>query len=869
MKKFFIRAIFLGLLISAGTAMGQSRGNQEQDPLPATGNKRTVIISANTEYDKAGKLKRFYFGDHYRKEWATPVEIEILDLDSIGGGLKPVRIGGGQQTKSLRLQGNDGKEYVLRSVNKDPSKAIPRELVGTFADDIVQDQISSSNPYAPLAVAELAEAAGIFHTQPRLVYVPSSLLSQEFSKDFANTVCLLEERPVSSQQGNPAFGNSTKIINSEKLFQKLSETSDHRMDQRAFLRARLFDMWIGDWDRHEDQWLWAAFDQDNKTIYKPIPRDRDQAFSKLDGLIPKMAARPWSLRKIKNFDYVIHDVNGLNMNGVFLDKNFTTELSLQDWMEIAGELQHDLTDEKISKALRMMPENIFDISGSQVIAKLKSRRDALKKYASTYYHFLSREVNIAGTGQKEFFEVKRINADSTKLTVYKLNRSGQPSGIIFQRIFLRRETKEIRIYGLGGDDQFDISGAARKGILLRIIGGEGKDSINDRSAVSGWQYKTRAYDNAGNVFNLGAEGRAFISSDSLKNNYRRRSFRYDWFAPQFAPGYNPDDGFYTGGGIVFKKQKFGKAPYGYMQSVKANYAFETGAYNFWYEGIFKEAIGKWDLHLEAQVNAPNYVFNYFGLGNETGLTEKDKNYNRIRSDQLIISAAVDRQFGKHISVQSGISYQSIKVEESSDRFVTSTDSKLDSNSFDRKYFATAMLGYQFNSTDNALYPRRGIKVRSVFEFTQNIQEKEKNFGRLSSDASFYVSVSSLTAAFRIGGSTIMGNDYEFFQANTLGGSTNLRGFRKSRFAGERSLYQDTELRLKFKSMNGYFLRGNWGLLGFFDNGRVWVSNETSNQWHYGYGGGFWFMPYDKMALTATYGISKESKIISVKAGFLF
>jgi hypothetical protein len=453
--------------------------------------------------------------------------------------------------------------------------------------------------------------------------------------------------------------------------------------------------------------------------------------------------------------------------------------------------------------------------------------------------------------------------------VYKLNKYGQPSDVIYQRMFISSETKEIRLYGLGGEDKFDIAGTVNKAILLRIIGGDGKDSIIDQSTVKGWQHKTKIYDNALNTFNTGGETRLHISSDSLKNNYSRKAFRYDWFAPQLAPGYNPDDGFYFGGGIILKKQKFGKIPYGYMQSFKANYAFETGAYNFWYEGIFKETIGKWDLHLNAQVNAPNYVFNYFGLGNETELIEKDKNYNRVRSNQLIISSSLNRQFGKQHSTYFGVNYQSIKIEESEDRFITDTHSKLDSNNFQRKYFTTATFGYQFNSTDNALYPRKGIKINSVLEFTQNIKETERNFGRLSSDASFFISSGSLTAAFRIGGSTILGNDYEFYQANTLGGSTNLRGYRRSRFSGETSLYQNTELRLKFRTMSGYFLRGNWGLLGFFDNGRVWMPNESSDQWHIGYGGGLWFLPYNKMALTATYGVSKEDKFLTVKAGFLF
>jgi outer membrane translocation and assembly module TamA len=150
-----------------------------------------------------------------------------------------------------------------------------------------------------------------------------------------------------------------------------------------------------------------------------------------------------------------------------------------------------------------------------------------------------------------------------------------------------------------------------------------------------------------------------------------------------------------------------------------------------------------------------------------------------------------------------------------------------------------------------------------------LKETKRNFAHISSDASFFVSHRSLTAAFRIGGATNIGNDYEFYQANTLGGTTNLRGFDRSRFAGKTSVYQNTELRYKFQSVNGYFLRGNWGLLAFFDNGRVWIPDESSNTWHYGYGGGIWFLPYNKIAFTASYGISKEQNSLLIKAGFLF
>jgi outer membrane translocation and assembly module TamA len=217
----------------------------------------------------------------------------------------------------------------------------------------------------------------------------------------------------------------------------------------------------------------------------------------------------------------------------------------------------------------------------------------------------------------------------------------------------------------------------------------------------------------------------------------------------------------------------------------------------------------------------------------------------------------------------GLNYQSVKIEESQGRFISDITGKTDSTIFTRKYFAGTYINYEFNTTDNELYPHTGVKLNSRAEFTQNIKESNRNFVRLSSDVTFFVSHRALTAAFRTGVTANLGNDYEFYQSNSLGSSTNLRGFGRSRFSGKTSLYQNTELRYKFKSINGYYFRGNWGLLAFFDNGRVWTPGESSGTWHYGYGGGVWFLPYNKIALTATYGVSKEDKLLNIKTGFFF
>ena len=116
-----------------------------------------ITIKAGEEY-KAGWFHNLFFGEHWRKVWTTPVKVKVLDIKNFAGGLTPTKKGGGFQTKSLRFKGNDGHYWKFRSIEKDPSKTLPEELRGSIADDILQDQISSSHPYAAFAAAPILDS---------------------------------------------------------------------------------------------------------------------------------------------------------------------------------------------------------------------------------------------------------------------------------------------------------------------------------------------------------------------------------------------------------------------------------------------------------------------------------------------------------------------------------------------------------------------------------------------------------------------------------------------------------------------------------------------------------------------------------------
>jgi hypothetical protein len=59
------------------------------------------------------------------------------------------------------------------------------------------------------------------------------------------------------------------------------------------------------------------------------------------------------------------------------------------------------------------------------------------------------------------------------------------------------------------------------------------------------------------------------------------------------------------------------------------------------------------------------------------------------------------------------------------------------------------------------------------------------------------------------------------------------------------------------------------LMGFVDQGRVWMPEETSRTWHVGYGAGLMISPFNKIAATFYYGISEDDHLIHIRLGRFF
>lgn len=816
-------------------------------------NAQPVIVTAGKQYNRSS-FHQWLWGKHYRKEWATAVTVPSIYLDTTAGGLNPYEAGGGRQSKSIRLQNPNGKEYVIRSIDKSFGGALPEIYQHTFIESIINDQVSLGHPYVAVTIPIMSEAAGVYHTNPRIVFIPKQAALDSFNKDYGDRLYLFEQRPDENWEEAGNFGNSKNIVGTDKMLEKIYEDNDNRADQLFFVRARLFDMLIGDGSRHEDQWRWASYKNDGKTTYKAIPRDRDQAYAKFDGLLLHMALKAAHIEHLQTFKHTIPDVRTNNFPSRNLDRQIANEVTLEQWISIAKELQLAITDAIIEKSVKQLPPEVYPISGDEIVEKLKSRRDHLQEYAETYYRFLAKEVEVVGSQKKELFHITRMSDGKTLLTVTKIKKDGEiATKPFYTRLFSTDDTKEIRLYGLSGNDVYKVDGQVSNSLKVRIIGGTDRDSIIDESKVRGGK-KTIVYDNHANDIIQSSATKLHLSEDSSINAFNYKGFNYGYSKLKKKIFYSFEDKFYVGIAYNVIKHGWRKEPFKSKQNVQANYSIIQKNFSFLYKGEFKQVVGKWNIDLNGNYDLMRWT-NYHGLGNETTDDIATKNFYQLRSQDLQASLLFNRSFGKHILFTIGPVYSRIKISDDADRFVF-TDIPSSSKLYSQQGFGGGRAAISLSYLDDNIVPMKGVYFSGAAQYLQNIKQKNSNFERYDASIQFYLPFfNHLVLAVRSAAATVVGNP-EFYQNVSIGGANTLRGYSRDRFWGTTSFYSANELQYLW-NVKSHLFNGKAGLIGFYDVGRIWQKMEVSNTWHIGYGGGIMISPFNKVSITALYGRSVE------------
>ncbi len=834
---------------------------------------KTAKVIPDTMF-RAGNFKRIFFGDLHRDLWTKELEVPYLNIHYEKGGLVPVKKGGGMQSISLRMKGGDGKEYVIRGIKKNSKFLIERNLRGTLAQDIIYDGIAGSHPYASIVIPPLADAAGVYHTNPKLVYVPKDPILGEYMEEFGGMFCLFEERPNGNMKHEASVGNSKKVVGYVDVINKTQQEYDHIVDYKSVLTARLFDMLIGDWDRHDDQWRWAQFKKKNKFIYRPIPRDRDQAFFRFDGAVMDLMNSKFLLRKFQPFKHKINDVPGLGFNARYFDRANLNEASKADWIYAAQQIQKNVTDNKIEAAIRSFPSEAFDFSGPEIISTLKARRNQLVETAQRHYHFIAKEVDIVGTFREDYFDVQRLENGEVEVSIYPANKKGKKKKAkrYYHRVFKRNETKEIRLYGLDGSDIYNIEGDVKKSIIVRIISGEKAIKVKDKSKVAGLRKKTQVYHfNKKDKIKGGTETRIRVLRDENDHyEYNRKEFLYDKAVPGLSIGFNPNDGFYIGPAFTYTKQGFKKRPFKHKHKFAANRTFGAKGYNIYYDFKRTELIGPLDFHLMTQINRP-IVYQFYGRGNETKALDDDFKLHNVRMNNFEVNPSLNYSFLNNTrNLKLSLDVRRVSFDQKPIVPMPSWETQ------DQTFMGLTM-SYENENKNSNINPSRGTHLKLAGSWNRGIDNSPINFFRINSSLSFYIPIHIINQqtvlAVRTGFARNFGT-HAFFQSNFLDGFVNFRGVRRNRYAGNASLFHNIELRQSLLKVKTYTAPFDIGLLGHFDLGKVWERTVNSSRFHNSYGAGAFINVLDYFMLMGTYSVSnpfdsRENEQLTIGTAFLF
>ena len=830
-------------------------------------------------------LARWVLGDHHRESYLEQVNFPVLDLSAYDGGLTVIKKGGGKQTNSLRLRNDRDQEYVLRSLTKDP-KTVPYPFNQMkLVNNIFQETYIGSTPYASLTVPVLADAARVYHTNPNLYYVPKQPALEGFNEDFGGEVYLLEERPSKDRSELASFANADKFISTLDLVAKQRKNQKHRVDQRWVARSRLFDLLIGDFDRHDDQWRWArVVDEDDYKLYRPIPRDRDHVFARYDGALLGLTS-PYHplLRQLTDYNAGIDDYSWATFNTRFFDHDFLNEITLEQLLEEARFIQENVTDAVIEEAFQRLPPEVREILTRTSMGELKRRRDNLPDMARQFYEQLNELVVLHGSDKGEYFEIVHRGDGRTEVNIFDRTGEYTKGDSLYHRIFRTSETKEVLIYGLDGNDVFHFSGTADSGVRIRAIGGQGEDRFTDVSKVGGIQKVHHIYDSRERTeLDLNGESRDRTSDITHLNTYDRLGHHLDQatFTPYPALGVNVDDGVLIGARGEWIFPGYQKKPYNQRHSVGLSYATATQGLALETEHEFiQAAMGLWDILANTEFRNGRYAFNFFGLGNDAnGQEDVDINrgnldFYRVRQSLQHVDVGLQRRFGDELGrFVLGALVEGSEIEETAGRFIAGDANGLPEDALGRRLYLGLFTELHLESVDNVLSPRDGFAFQIGARWQSDQRDSERDFTRFTSDLRLYKSLNqrrNLVLATRVGGAFV-GGDADFFYLPALGQLTNLRGYFRDRFRGDASFYHQTDLRLGLGSWNNPIVPMTFGIGANVDYGRVWFEGQDSDVWHSSVGGSVFLIPLNLAVVSINYSVTNDNDaLIQLRLGHAF
>lgn len=784
---------------------------------------REVVVDPSLS---AGRVHRLLFGDDYRDLWTTPIEIEVLDFSREAGGLEALFRVGGAQTFGLALKGADGKAYTFRSLVKNLTQNLRADLRSSPFGRAAQDQLAAIHPAATTMVPPLAKAAGVLHNVPKFVILPDDPALGEFRELFAGRIGTIEEFPTKASDDYAGFNNATDIIKSEEFVTKWLASPEVRVDADALVRVRLFDFFLGDWDRHANNYRWAKLP--DKPDWQPLPEDRDQAFVDFQGIIPAIA-RPFELRLLR-FQNNYPSSFGLTNQGWPIHRWFLAGLDRDSWIETAIDLQNRITDDVIEEAINLMPKPYFELSAAKLVSTLKARRDTLPAIADRIYRHINEEVDIQATDQSDHIDIRNSKQGRLELTITSKS-GGAP---YFKRQFNPQETKSLRLYLRAGQNTVDCHSAVNSKIKIDVVGSLDQDVLQGCESANLRFTETEEIERRKVSLRVppSALEKVALATENIPPEAARPR---DWGSasvPLYQASVSSEEGFVLGYGRRFNLFEFGKTPFGQRHDVSGSVSLGRSVFQVGYNGMLQHWNPKLQSSLSANVSSIEQA-DFFGFGNDTS---DDGNSDFFETDQIRTTVGPDvsylmtPDFDLFASVK--LNYNSI---DDDDNTLLNELAPFGVGDFG---WANIAAGIEYDTRDQTAHKKPGLHVRLQASVSPGIWDIDSTFGSIDGEASGYFSLGTRSLlAVRVGGKNVAGT-FPFQEAAYIGGISNVRGFDENRFAGDASVFGSAELRFSLGKDSSIMAESGYSAFVFGDVGRVFSDiDDDSDSLHPSVGAG--------------------------------
>lgn len=801
-----------------------------------------------------GSLYNKLWGIHYRDMYIKPILAKTLDLSEVEGGLVLERQI--PHIHGLFMRNGAGDLFLVRVVGGSSTfmqSAFFRDIYNkndfkeTYLDKFIGDAYTITNPYSFLVADRLADQLGLASFNPQIYYLPKGATVDTI----ADGSCI-SDRLVAIYDLKK-YNTDSHVFTTEEVLKKVQDSKSYFVNQDEYVRERLLDMLIGDWNKVPENWMWYEKQSGDSLIYSPIVLDRGQAFTKVDGIFLKSMLGVLNLGSISSYDGEFKKMKKSNSLSFALDVALSSRSGGDVWINQAKFIQQELTDKKIDEAFQRFPKEIQGADTKALKSNFKKRKKLLVQAAQKYYNILQTTPVIVGTVENDRFEIDQFSGDSLSVSIF----SGDSDNFLYRKNFNKR-SKEIWIYGLDGDDSFVQRGDRKYAKPLLLIGGNGENTyrLHDGNNIKIYDYKEHNKTRDA----LAGAGMMLTDVENVHQyDYEKLKYKTLDFTPMGI--YDSDLGLSLGAYLTYTMYGFKRVPYTYRHRLGYNYLE-----GFSYLGFFPPFDERFNLIVQASLTTPNNFYNFFGFGNQTpGYKDEKNSYNQVKIDRYNIAPSLYWRLNDWQRFIGTAAFELFQLKDKYDesRFINHVYEHGD-QIFKNKTFVDLGLTYEISQKFGDAVSK--VEFSTTLGWKLNLGHADRNFTYWKGNAGINLKISDrITFATKVVGNLLFTDKYEFYQAAT----TKLRGYRDNRFIGKQSMYQFSDLRFDLGRLENPFTPVLYGVFGGFDYGRVWYADEKSKKWHSSCGGGFWLTFFKKYTGKFSYFGSKDGGRFYIDLGMGF